>query len=449
MLLLSVSGGTFAASGSIIPATPSNYKKLLGTLQPGDTLVLEAGYYHGLKVYDVNGTPSAPITLTGPASGPPAVILGDAGGDAVLTPTTVAIGNASYVTLQHLEIDSRHLGADGVNGEYVSHHITLENLYIHGCSKDQGWVGISTNRAVTWNWIIRGTTITDCGTGLYLGNSDGNHQFIAGLIEHNLIYDTIGYNLQIKHQNPYPTDIPGLPMETTKTIIRHNVFSKVHNSATGDFARPNLLVDHWPLSGPGQENSYEIYGNFFYQNPGEALFQGEGNFGFYDNLLVNTLESPWPAVNIFPHKDQPRDIRVFHNTLVVLNQGIWVSCAFPAYVPCDTTFPRKVIGNAVFAGTPIQAADQSDNSTDTYANAVHYLQNPFAPLGSLDLYPKVGTLTGAPLDPTSYNTYTDWNRDFNGTPRTLFTYRGAYEGAGENPGWLPALAIKPTSEDED
>jgi hypothetical protein len=39
---------------------------------------------------------------------------------------------------------------------------------------------------------------------------------------------------------------------------------------------------------------------------------------------------------------------------------------------------------------------------------------------------------------------TDYDRDFNNRPRSA-TYRGAYSGDGVNPGWTPALAIKPPS----
>ena len=48
--------------------------------------------------------------------------------------------------------------------------------------------------------------------------------------EHNLIVDTLGYNLQIKHQLPRPA-LPGMPSEKSVTIIRHNVFSKAHGAA--------------------------------------------------------------------------------------------------------------------------------------------------------------------------------------------------------------------------
>ena len=80
-----------------------------------------------------------------------------------------------------------------------AHHITLENLLIRGHGNNQQTVGIST-KCPAWNWVIRGNTIIGAGTGMYLGDSDGSAPFVAGVIERNLIVDTIGYNLQIKHQ---------------------------------------------------------------------------------------------------------------------------------------------------------------------------------------------------------------------------------------------------------
>ena len=55
--------------------------------------------------------------------------------------------------------------------------------------------------------------------------------------------------------------------------------------STGGSARPNLLVGGFPPTGWGANDSYEIYGNFFYNNPVEALFQGTGNIKLYGMSL--------------------------------------------------------------------------------------------------------------------------------------------------------------------
>jgi hypothetical protein len=267
---------------------------------------------------------------------------------------------------------------------------------------------------------------------MYLGNYDGTNPFVAGLIEHNVIRDTLGYNIQIKQQTTRAA-IAGMPTNRNSTIVRHNVFSKSANSSTGGNARPNLLIGHLPPAGPGADDVYEIYGNFFYQNPsGEVLLQGEGNIAFYHNLLVNSTGS---AIRIMPHYDVPKMIRIFHNTIVTNGTGVSITGA-------SSAFQQRVIGNAVFAPTPIQAADQVSNITDSYQNAGNYLQNPTGALGALDLYPRVGTLRGLAIDATSFNTFTEWDSDFNRTPLSD-VYRGAYSAEGTNPGWTPRLEIKP------
>ncbi len=195
-----------------------------------------------------------------------------------------------------------------------------------------------------------------------------------------------------------------------------------------------MLVGHFPLSGIGANDRYEIYGNFFYQNPVEALFQGEGNLVLHDNLFVNSTGS---AVNIQAHNDKPRAVTVYHNTIVAAGNGIRISGADPAYV-------QKIIANAAFAGTPITGPNQQANITGTYASAATCLNAPTAPIGSLDLFPKAGQLSGPAVDIAQFTGFIDGDRDLNGEVRTGI-FCGAYDDEGTNPGWRPALAIKPAS----
>src|SRR5439155_21134297 len=102
---------------------------------------------------------------------------------------------------------------------------------------------------------------------------------------------------------------------------------------------------------------------------------------------------------------------------------------------------QPVIGNAVFADSPVSATDQASNITDTYLNASGYLNNPGNALDSLDLYPKAGRLSGSRLDLSSCNLFLDHDRDYNGKPGSDI-FRGAYSGEGENPGPLPRLTRK-------
>jgi hypothetical protein len=257
---------------------------------------------------------------------------------------------------------------------------------------------------------------------------------VAGLIERNLIVDTIGYNLQIKHQRPRPEDA-GLPAGRSTTIIRHNVFAKPE-AGTAEAARPNVLVGHFPLAGPGADDDYAIYGNFFYQNRHEALFQGEGNVALYANLFVNVHGD---AVRIQPHNDVPRRIEIAHNTVIAKGAGISVMQKEGA-----PSWRQDVRANAVFAGVPLAGGVQAGNLAGTMEDAERFLERPFAPPGELDLSPKrskARAMRGASVT-ESAAPLPGWERDFDGRP-WLPGSIGAYSASGGRPKWLPRLALKP------
>jgi len=429
--LLCVAG---RAHATVYSGNPSNYTTLLTSLQSGDTLQLASGSYtQGLAISGLNGTANAPITIQGPTD-QSAKFLGQS------CCNTVEIDDSSFIKILNLTLDGQHIDAPfGVNTGSPTHDITIENFLIVNYdgnasgSPDQQIDAIST-KGSAWNWVLRHNTIVGAGTGMYLGNSDGSDPFVAGLIEDNLIVNTIGYNIEVKWQSPRPTNV-GLPTGASKTIIRHNTFSKQSNGSTGGLARPNLLVGAFPSSGAGTNDLYEIYDNFFYENPNEALFQGEGNVAFYDNLLV---ADSGDAVHFQNNDGPPQNITVLNNTVVASGNGITLSGVAAGFV-------QQIVGNAVFAsGTPISGPGQAQNITDSYANAGSYLNAPGAPLGNLDLYPKTGQLAGAKLDLSAFSALDDSNLDFNGTSRDGVE-RGAYTGQGTNPGWQLALAIQPTA----
>lgn len=419
------------STSSIVYGNPSNYLTLLRELHPGETLFLVPGDYKetehgsGLPIFHLKGSVEKVIVITGPNTGPRPIFF------ASEAKNTIRIADASYVTIRNLDLDGRGLDVDGVKAEGISDHITLENLCIKNHGNNQQTVGIST-KAPAWDWVIRGNVIFGAGTGIYLGDSDGTKPFIHGLIEYNLIRDTLGYNIEIKHQLPRP-DIPGMPKAAGVTIIRHNVFSKAERGSVGGMARPNLLVGHFPLSGDGAEDVYEIYGNFFYENPtGEPLFQGEGNLAVYDNLFWNDRGD---AILVRPHKAYPRKVMIFWNTVVSRGFGIKVSGGSGA-------FRQSVIGNLVFASQPILANEELANFVGPLENARFYLQHPELPLGKLDLSPLQGRLATQFINPSLFTGYDDVVFDFDHTKREK-TLVGAYEQGRIAPRWSPVLELKP------
>jgi hypothetical protein len=423
-------GAESSSHSSIVHGNPSNYLAILRKLGPGQTLLLSPGAYgesqegSGLPIFHLHGTNQARIVISGPETGERPVFHATQGRN------TVRVADASYVTIRNLDLNGRDFDVDAVKAEGVSDHITLENLCIRNHGNDQQIVGIST-KAPAWDWVIRGNIILRAGTGIYLGSSDGSAPFVHGVIEYNLIADTLGYNMEIKHQLPRP-NLPGLPAAAGATIIRHNVFSKAARGMTGDMARPNLFVGHFPPAGPGEEDVYEIYGNFFYQNPtGEPLFQGEGNLAIYSNLLWNENGD---AILIRPHHAFPRRVNVFANTIVAAGTGIKIVGAWEKS-------RQLVLGNIVFASMPILANDKADNLSGPVARAQAYLRHPQGPLGKLDLSPVPGRLPEGKL-PEGLLGYRDARLDFEGHDRKVASI-GAYAGVAAIPEWLPALQRKP------
>lgn len=410
----------------IFHADPKNYRALVKKLEPGDTLQLEAGYYlKGLNLADVRGTNNAFIYVSGPSKGRRAIFKGPVGNH------TLILSDSAYLVISNLELDGAGVAVNGVrttNCKYT-HDITIRNLYIHGYGNHQQKVGIST-KCPAWNWKIQGNVIRDVGTGMYLGNSNGHEPFINGVIEENIILDTVGYNLQIKHQLVWPDNIPGIPKERVSTIIRRNFFSKDGAPVAGASPRPNVLVGHRPLSGNGTNSQYLIYGNVFYQNPREALFQGEGNLNIYNNLFINEYRTNFSAVVIQPHKSVPREVRVFNNTVVARNKGIYVTGGSEAH-------QQFVFGNAVFAELPVRAGNQWANVVDSYANAVNYLKRPFGIFPLLDLKPIRNSLNGHEYKQAIPKEALMADRDIIGKKRTGWV-RGAF-GNGASEGWIKNL----------
>lgn len=422
-----------SAQATTYLGTPTTFRTLIDLLQPGDTLELAAGTYPNFSVNDRNGTAAQWITITGPTSGAPAIIEADSGPCC----NTVELRRSSYVAIRHLTIDNK-----GVGGAFAIsassgplHHIRIENNRLVFTNAGQQDVGIST-KVTTWGWEIRGNRIENAGTGLYLGNSDGSLPFIEGVIERNLIVHTVGYNMQIKHQNAWPA-LAGLPAGATRTLIRHNVFIKdARPSPDGD--RPNLLVGGWPDTGAGSDNHYEVYGNLFFENPREALFQATGNVSVHDNLFVKANGPAALVLTNHSGKTMKRSY-VYNNTF--LTPGTAVS--FSSRATLDDLFA----GNLVLAGTASSGmvANSASNLVAPYAMASTYVRAPMVQLPGLDLYPLAGQVTGAAIDLSRVANDVAVGVDFNEQPKGGRTFRGAYAGEGTNPGWQPVADLKAIS----
>jgi hypothetical protein len=424
-----------AADPALKSAGPGNYRQVITTLVAGDTLVLDAGVYpRGLPLTGCNGTPEAWITIRGPEKGVAEIRQSQVA-------NCVELRQCSYLALESLHIQGD--GPSGVPGvfgisakggvENPVHHIRIEGCTISDWCTSQQAVGIST-KSPAWDWTIRGNIIRRCGTGLYLGNSNGEAPFIRGLIEHNLVHDPIGYCMEIKYQKPRP-DLPGMPVTASRTIIRHNVFLK-NDRPSPDGDRPNVLVGGFPDRGPGAEDTYEIYGNYFHQNPRESLLQASGRVTIHDNVFT----AGHTAISLRDHDLPLKQAHVYHNTIVSAARGIRI--ASPA------AEGHAVVGNVVFADQPLALHPSitrvSDNLTGPPGAAREHLMNPDPLPGPLDLHPKPGRCLGPPLDLSAFAADTDPMLDFDSVDKGERRFRGAYATAGPGRGWKPGQEVKPS-----
>jgi hypothetical protein len=218
------------AHAAVIEANPSNYQAVVLGLAPGDTLRLAAGTYtQGLSLSGMAGSASRPIVVTGPDDQSAVFTARDCC-------NTIQLDGTSFLQVMNLTLDGGgHAGPAGVDSRGTSHHITLENLKIVGYNGSPQTAAISTEGRAA-NWIIRHDTIVGAGTGLHLGNADGSQPFVAGLIEHNVMLDTMGPDMEII----------GSPAGVARTIVRYNILSKAR-AVTADASE-----------------EYESYGNYVY-----------------------------------------------------------------------------------------------------------------------------------------------------------------------------------------
>ena len=330
-------------------ANAQDYRDYLRRLQPGDRVLLAPGdYLQGLPLHNLAGHGGQPIVIEAAEPDAPPRFLARPGAN------TVSLVDVRHLVLRNLELDGRNQPVDAVKAEGHSRYadfITLEHLFIHDHAASQQNVGIST-KCPAFGWVIRGNRIERVGTGMYLGDSDGSDPFVGGLIEANRVSQTLGYNLQIKHQTSRP---PG-HADRHDTVIRYNVFSK-QDALPGPQARPNVLFGHFPLMGAGSEDRYLVYGNLFLHNPSEALFQAEGRVALYDNVFIN---GSGDAIHVQPHNDVPRDMAIFSNTVLASATGIQVRRAQ------GTRYRQRVLANVVAASSPLQGGEAAYNITLAY-----------------------------------------------------------------------------------
>ena len=106
-----------------------------------------------------------------------------------------------------------------------------------------------------------------------------------------------------------------------------------------------------------------------------------------------------------------------------------------------------MIGSGPITGPIMQS---SENVVGPLASARTYVDSPSFEPGAMDFYPRTGKCQGPALNLKQFKADSDFDRDFNGVPKTqgkrAVVFRGAYAGEGVNPGWRLQATIKPSSD---
>ena len=107
-----------------------------------------------------------------------------------------------------------------------------------------------------------------------------------------------------------------------------------------------------------------------------------------------------------------------------------------------SAYSQVIANNAVFSPRPIAGGAQQHNAAYAYEDANRMLGGREG--RAFDPYPADERLRCPPVEPRLLESLPAAQCDFNGQ-RRIQSYCGAYAGFGGNPGWLPALEIKPRS----
>src|SRR5690606_32524181 len=131
----------------------------------------------------------------------------------------------------------------------------------------------------------------------------------------------------------------------------------------------------------------------------------------HDNILVDAPDSNFAGIYIKNHQGKTlKLVHIYNNTVHSAARGI--------RIVEQPSVAHSVQGNLVFSANPISAGfgglNQTNNITDTVANAGNYVTAPGLTPGSINFYPLAGQCTGAALTMTAYTGDSHYDLDFNG-----------------------------------
>jgi len=241
----------------------ASFEAAVESLQPGDTLIVNAGTYTdtGRISIGVRGTAVAPVVIKG-ADGQARPVITRPAGAAVQN--TINIEGATYLTIKGLEIVGN--GGDGINMSGGPSFITLEDLDIHDIDVGINFRSSMSNITVRRNHIRRTGIGAGTGEGMYVGCNDATCIVRDSLIENNWIHDALpgttqGDGIEVKvgsHSNvirdnviynmPYPGIFVYGTVANPPNIVEGNV---IWNCLEGIYAVADAIVRNNIVIGSG------------------------------------------------------------------------------------------------------------------------------------------------------------------------------------------------------
>ena len=358
----------------------------------------------------VQGTPSAPITIMGASGESRPLITRPA--SASLQNTVNIEGSTTYLSIRGLEISGN--GADGVNMSGTLSFVTLEDLVIHDIDVGINFRNTMNNITVRRNHIYNTGIGGGTGEGMYVGCNNATCIVSNSLIEQNWVHDSL----------PGTTQGDGIEVKvgSHSNIVRDNV---VYNRAY-----PGIFV-----YGTGSNPVNIVEGNVVWN----AL---EGIYAVADAIVRNNIVlNSGTGLSLYGHVQvaQMKNVTAVNNTLYNNDDGVymrWSSTATNMVLANNAVYsPGKTAVNTVgsvgtFVRNYVEGASDQTLDGSAFING-GTSANAFGDPVNMDFWPKAGS----PLIGTASSTYAP-SVDFNADGRVSPFDVGAYEtdGATSNPG---------------
>jgi hypothetical protein len=409
--------------GRTITLSPGqSFAAAVGSLQPGDTLIVSPGTYSDTSRLSigVRGTAAQPVVVKGVEGQPRPVITRPA---TASVQNTINIEGATYLTLKGLEIIGN--GGDGINMSGNVSFVTLEDLDIHDVDVGINFRTSMNNITARRNHIWRTGALNGTGEGMYVGCNDATCVVRDSLIEGNWIHDAL----------PGTTQGDGIEVKvgSHSIVIRDNVI----------YNRPYPCIF---VYGTGANPANLVEGNVVWN----CL---EGIYAVADAVVRNNIViGSGTGLSLYSHVQvaQMKNVTAVNNTLIDNDAGL--------YVRWGSGVTNMVLANNAVYSPGKTAVSAGSGFSAAVTLAANFVQGGSSVTLDSTRFINGGTLAGAFVDAAARDY---WPRtgspligagsvsaapaaDFNATARTVPVDVGAYEteGRAANPGWRIAEGFK-------